>query len=92
MTKKSAKNTDTATVRKSKTVTISNQPTKPPQAALDGFSATADRFMEAAQSEASKCAYASDIRMFAASGITVPATAAQVIERNVSMTLLHLAS
>ena len=46
---------------------------------MDGFSITADRFMEVAQSEASKYAYASDIRMFAASGITVPATAAQVI-------------
>ncbi|MBC7490489.1 MAG: integrase, partial [Glaciimonas sp.] len=79
MTKISAKNTSTATVRKSKTA-ISNQPPTQPQAVLDSFSATADRFMEAAQSEASKCAYASDIRMFAASGITVPATAAQVIE------------
>lgn len=80
MTKISATNTATATVRKSKTATISNQPAKPPEAVLDGLSATADRFMESAQSEASKCAYASDIRMFAASGITVPATAAQVIE------------
>jgi len=80
MTKISAKNTGTATVRKSKTATVGNQSPKPPQAVLDGLSATADRFMEASQSEASKCAYASDIRMFAASGITVPATAAQVIE------------
>ena len=79
MTKISTKSTGAATVRKCITAN-SNQPTKPPQAVLDGLSATADRFMEAAQSEASKCAYASDIRMFAASGITVPATAAQVIE------------
>lgn len=80
MTKISTQNTGTATFRKSKTATISNQPAKPPEAVLYGLSATADRFMEAAQSKASKCAYASDIRMFAASGITVPATAAQVIE------------
>ena len=79
MTKISAKNTGAATVRKSKT-TISNQPPTHPEVILDGFSATADRFMEAAQSAASKYAYASDLRMFAASGITVPATAAQVIE------------
>ena len=80
MTKISTKNTGTATVRKSKTATITKQSPKRPQAVLDGFSATADSFIEAAQSEASKCAYSSDIRMFAASGITVPATAARVIE------------
>ena len=80
MTKISAKVTGKTTVRKSKTATISSQPSKPPKAVLDGFSAAADSFMDAAQSEASKSAYASDIRMFADSGITVPATAAQVIE------------
>jgi site-specific recombinase XerD len=46
MTKISAKNTATATVRKSKTATINSQPPKPPQAVLDGFSATAAQVIE----------------------------------------------
>ena len=80
MTKITAKNTGTASVRQSKDAAIDDQPKKPPQGVRDSFSATADSLMEAAQSEASNTAYASDIRMFAASGITVPATAVQVIE------------
>ena len=95
MTKISAKTAGTATVRKFKTATINDRPPMQPLAVLDSFSATADRFMDAAQCEASKCAYASDIRMFAASGITVPATAAQVIvylakfARNLSVATLE---
>jgi len=46
MTKISAKNTGTATVRKSKTATVDNQPPKPPQAVLDGLSATAAQVIE----------------------------------------------
>jgi integrase len=53
---------------------------EPVQGTLESYSAIADQLINAAQSEASKRAFASDIRMFAASGITVPATAAQVIE------------
>jgi integrase len=80
MKKISAMENGINTVITSKITTIGNQLPKPTPGVMNGFSDAADRLMDAAQSEASKSAYASDIRMFAASGITVPATAAQVIE------------
>jgi hypothetical protein len=80
MNKISAKDNGINTAITSKITTIGNQLPKPTPGVMNGFSDAADRLMDAAQSEASKSAYASDIRMFAASGVTVPATAAQVIE------------
>jgi hypothetical protein len=77
MNKMSAMENGINTVITSKIATIGNQLPKPTPGAVDGFSDAADRLIDAAQSEASKCAYASDIRMFAASGVTVPATAAK---------------
>jgi integrase len=51
----------------------SNQvPETPPEAALDGSEAAMARFMDAAKSEATKRAYALDIRMFLAAGGTIP--------------------
>lgn len=52
----------------------------PPERAKTTFSATADGFMAAAQSSASKRAYASDIRHFQANGGTIPASPAQIVE------------
>ena len=64
---------------KSKSATDGSQPPKTPKIVSDDFSPTAESFMDAAQSAASKKAYASDIRQFAANGIVVPATVVQVI-------------
>lgn len=44
--------------------TIDHVSKTPPEAVLDGFSGTAEGFMAAAQSEATKRAYASDLRHF----------------------------
>jgi integrase len=76
MSKISTKSTGVRAVRQIKCA-ISQ---KPVQGTLESYSAIADQLISSAQSEASKRAFASDIRMFAANGITVPATAAQVIE------------
>jgi integrase len=69
---------DTAN-RKIKSATAGSQLPKSAEVVSDGFLPTAENFMDAAQSAASKKAYASDIRQFAANGIMVPATVVQVI-------------
>lgn len=53
---------------------------KPPEAVLSGFSAAADGFLAAAQSDATKRAYAGDIRHFLANGGTIPASPRQLTE------------
>jgi len=53
---------------------------KPPKAVLSGFSATADGYLAAAQSDATKRAYAGDIRHFLANGGTIPASPRQLAE------------
>jgi hypothetical protein len=47
---------------------------------LDGFSATADRFIAASQSSATKRAYASDLKHFSANGGAIPASPAVLAE------------
>ena len=64
---------------KTKSANAGSQPPILAEFVLDSFLPNAEYFMEAAQSAASKKAYASDIRQFAANGIMVPATVAQVI-------------
>lgn len=51
-----------------------------PQAVCSGFSNTAEGYMAAAVATSTKRIYASDQRHFAANGISVPATPAQVVE------------
>ena len=58
------------------TNTISSKPQTPPKAALDDFSGSAEGFIAAAQSAATKRAYASDLRHFLNHGGTLPATPA----------------
>jgi integrase len=61
----------------SKTKTAPNtgdQTTKQTQAILSGFPAAADRFIAAAQSDATKRAYASDLKHFLANGGAIPAS------------------
>ncbi|MCZ8227502.1 MAG: site-specific integrase [Burkholderiaceae bacterium] len=53
---------------------------KPPEAVLSGFSAAADGYLAAAQSESTKLAYAGDIRHFLANGGTIPAIPRQLAE------------
>jgi len=65
--------------RKTKSATVGNQPPKLTEVFSSEFSPIAESFMDAAQSAASRRAYASDIRQFAANGIMVPATVVQVI-------------
>jgi site-specific recombinase XerD len=79
MTKKSAPISGAKIVSKAlaSTGTSSNAP---PERVKTAFSATADSYIAAAQSHATKRAYASDIRHFKASGCTVPATPAQLVE------------
>ena len=52
----------------------------PPQAVLSRFSTLADAYVAAATADSSKRIYATDARHFAANGITVPATPAQILE------------
>ncbi|MDB5743463.1 MAG: integrase family protein [Polaromonas sp.] len=65
--------------RNTKRGTAGSQLARPSVVLSDGLSPTAENFMDAAQSAASKKAYASDMRQFAANGIVVPATVVQVI-------------
>ncbi len=51
-----------------------------PEAALSGFSATAEQFFAASQSAATKRAYASDLKHFFANGGSVPASPAVMTE------------
>ena len=60
--------------------TTGNQKTKQPEAALSDFSAAAERFMAAAQSDATKRAYASDIKHFLANGGAIPSSPAVLAE------------
>lgn len=53
---------------------------KPPEAVLSGFSAVADGFLAAAQSDATKRAYAGDIRHFLVNGGTIPSSPRQLAE------------
>lgn len=53
---------------------------KPPEAVLSGFSDAADGFLAAAQSDATKRAYASDIRHFLANGGAIPTGPRQLAE------------
>ena len=62
-----------------KNAPIETQLPNPTNCVSSDFSPTAEGFMDAAQSAASKRAYTSDIRQFAANGIMVPATVVQVI-------------
>jgi integrase len=56
------------------TVTVGDKTTAQPQAVLSGFPATADRFIAAAQSDATKRAYASDLKHFLANGGAIPSS------------------
>lgn len=85
MSKKSSQNKgkNTATVALSDTedcTTAVATIQTPPQAALSRFSILADGYIAAAVAESSKRIYATDARHFAANGITVPATPAQILE------------
>ena len=74
MTKISIKKAGTTAVRKSTTTTIGNKSPTQPEAVLDGFSTTAGRFIAAAQSDATRRAYASDLKHFLANGGAMPAS------------------
>lgn len=62
------------------TTTSNRTPPTPPEAVLSGFSDTAEYFMAASQSAATKRAYASDLRHFFASGGSIPASPAVLAE------------
>ena len=62
------------------TATTDNQTTTQPKAVLIGFPATADRFIAAAQSDATKRGYASDLKHFLANGGAIPASASVLSE------------
>lgn len=64
---------------RSTTTTNRTQPA-PPEGVLSGFSATAEQFIAASQSVATKRAYASDLKHFFAYGGSVPASAAVLAE------------
>ncbi len=55
-------------------------PQTPPEGVLSGFSATAEQFIAASQSAATKRAYASDLKHFFASGGSVPVSPAGLAE------------
>lgn len=52
----------------------------PPEGALSGFSATAEQFIAASQSAATKRAYASDLKHFFANGGAIPSSPAALAE------------
>ena len=52
----------------------------PPEGVLSGFSATAEQFIAASQSAATKRAYASDLKHFFANGGAIPASPAVLAE------------
>lgn len=62
------------------TTTSKRTPQKPPEGVLSGFSATAEQFMAASQSAATKRAYASDLKHFFANGGSVPVSPAVLAE------------
>lgn len=81
MTKISTQKAGATATKATKTTATTNQvPAKPPEAVLDGFSATADRFIAASQSSATKRAYASDLKHFSANGGVIPASPAFLAE------------
>lgn len=62
------------------TTTSKRTPQKPPEGVLSGFSATAEQFIAASQSAATKRAYAFDLKHFLANGGSVPASPAVLAE------------
>ena len=56
------------------TTASDTMPQMPPEGVLSGFSATAEQFIAASQSDATKRAYASDLRHFFANGGAIPAS------------------
>ena len=64
-----------------RSTTASNtMPQTPPEGVLSGFSDTAEQFIAASQSAATKRAYASDLKHFFANGGTIPASPAVLAE------------
>lgn len=64
-----------------RTTTTSNRTLQtPPEGVLSGFSATAEQFIAASQSAATKRAYASDLKHFFANGGSVPASPTALAE------------
>jgi integrase len=62
------------------TSTSSRMPETPPEGVLRGFSATAEQFIAASQSVATKRAYASDLKHFFTNGGSVPSSPAVLAE------------
>ena len=62
------------------TTTSKRTPQTPPEGVLSGFSTTAEQFIAASQSAATKRAYASDLKHFFANGGSVPASPTAVAE------------
>ena len=62
------------------TTTSNRSPRKQPEGVLSGFSATAELFIAASQSAATKRAYASDLKHFFANGGAIPASPAALAE------------
>ena len=60
--------------------TSNRTPQTPPEAVLSGFSTTAEQFMAASQSAATKRAYASDLKHFFAHGGSVPTSPTALAE------------
>lgn len=60
--------------------TSKRTPQKPPEGVLSGFSATAEQFIAASQSVATKRAYASDLKHFLANGGSIPSSPAMLAE------------
>ncbi|WP_394789640.1 site-specific integrase [Rhodoferax sp.] len=81
MTKKSTSKTGALTAVNAATASVATVATEVlPQIVSSGLSVTATGYIAAAISSATKRIYATDTKHFAASGITVPATPAQVLE------------
>ena len=80
MTKISNKDAGVKAIQKASSVDRTAIGSVAPQAVCSGFSTTAEGYMAAAVAASTKRIYASDQRHFAANGIAVPATPAQVVE------------
>ena len=81
MTKISTSKAGVIATSKTKTeLSTGNQKTKQPEAVLSGFPAAAERFIAAAQSDATKRAYASDLKHFLANGGGIPSSPAVLAE------------
>jgi len=66
---------DAGTASSARSTTTSNRtPQTPPEGVLSGYSATAEQFIAASQSAATKRAYASDLKHFFANGGAIPAS------------------